>query len=983
MPDINLFINGKDTSGPAFKSAESNINKLTGQAEGASNKISTMGVALGTALGTVVGNGVTTAIGKLGELVGSVVTTGVNFDNMKQQAQIAFSTMLGSGQQAKSFLDNLQAFAAKTPFEFPDLLTASQRMLAMGFQSNQVLPTLTAIGDAVAGLGGNSQMVDRVTTALGQMQAKGKATGEEMMQLTEAGIPAWEFLAKKIGVSIPEAMQMVTKGSVDANTAITALVDGMNAKFGGLMDQQSKTFGGLLSTIKDTFAQISGKVMQPVFDLISRGLQSVVDWTSKPEFTAGVEKLAAWVQEVSDRVAKWIADVWPRAISALESVQAIIKLLVSGDFRGGIFGMNEDDPFINALLAARQAGIWLYDQIRRLVAVFGDWAGRVLPPLLDGLGKFFDWMSKAIEVVKTISRPVVDAIAKFVKFDDVMGALGVLLSGPVLAAFGGILLGLGQFLAPILAVTAAVAALRLAWQNDFFGIRTLTQQVLKNLSDWFYKESGIWKGTFEKTMEYLTWWAQGGWKNNIYFPIRSYLIGLGADINEWKMRSVAYFKEWVDKTVETIQGWYETGKHIFFSFINDTHAKVDWWVGEIKNFFEDYFGETGILATKLLPFKNQMLVTWKNISEGFMEKWQAIIDWWDRNVQPWIDKGIAIVQGLWDGMKQTWHDLSEWFTGVWGDLTDRFKRFFGIASPSTLFRSYGEYMMDGLREGIASRSASVQAEVDSLSNSLTIKMAMLKGAIVKDMSSIINAPAANGMVFLPGVTNLPKGSTTTPVVAGPTGPTIGGAVGGNTTTTGTAQGLLGGISLTTPDIQAAKDSAKAAADKVKDFIAGIGDFLNSTFANQKVWTTLGLTPEQLKAQKDNPNIIQRGSLGLPELRAADESIRRTMESLLGVAALNGDAAANVKGVLDKISAGTDLNKVANLLQSVVDYRTLANYYSNSDFANVLPNDPRLTGNSGQNNTYQYNITLQGSNNANADVMGLIQLLGGLQAGATP
>ena len=33
------------------------------------------------------------------------------------------------------------------------------------------------------------------------MQAKQKITGEEMMQLTEAGIPAWKILAKQMGMS--------------------------------------------------------------------------------------------------------------------------------------------------------------------------------------------------------------------------------------------------------------------------------------------------------------------------------------------------------------------------------------------------------------------------------------------------------------------------------------------------------------------------------------------------------------------------------------------------------------------------------------------------------------------------------------------------------------------------------------------------------------------------------------------------------------
>ena len=89
----------------------------------------------------------------------STVGTMFSFNAQMEQAQIGFSTMLGSAQRAKRFLDDVAAFAAKTPFEFPDLLDASKRMLAYGFAAEDVLPTMEAVGNATAvGLG--SQGID-------------------------------------------------------------------------------------------------------------------------------------------------------------------------------------------------------------------------------------------------------------------------------------------------------------------------------------------------------------------------------------------------------------------------------------------------------------------------------------------------------------------------------------------------------------------------------------------------------------------------------------------------------------------------------------------------------------------------------------------------------------------------------------------------------------------------------------------------------
>lgn len=168
-----------------------------------------------------------------------------------EQSKIAFTTMLGSAQKADAFLRELKDFAAHTPFELAGLQDASKKLLAMGFEAQSVVPMMTAVGNSVAALGGGASTIDRVTTALGQMKAKGKVSAEEMMQLTEAGIPAWDMLAKKIGVSVPEAMKMAERGTIASGTAINAILNGMNDRFGGMMAQQSKTFLGAWSNMQD------------------------------------------------------------------------------------------------------------------------------------------------------------------------------------------------------------------------------------------------------------------------------------------------------------------------------------------------------------------------------------------------------------------------------------------------------------------------------------------------------------------------------------------------------------------------------------------------------------------------------------------------------------------------------------------------------------------------------------------------------------
>ena len=185
-----------------------------------------------------------------------------------EQNRVAFTTLLRSAEKAKHFLGAMEKFAATTPFELPGVLAASKRLLAFGFTAEQVLPILRAVGDSAAALGLGEDGIQRMTLAIGQMQAKGKIQAQEMLQLAEAGVPAWELLAKAIGVDIPTAMKMAEEGQISAAQGIQAIVAGMNTKFSGMMEAQAQTINGIMSNIRDSV----GQTMTAIGDDIVRGL---------------------------------------------------------------------------------------------------------------------------------------------------------------------------------------------------------------------------------------------------------------------------------------------------------------------------------------------------------------------------------------------------------------------------------------------------------------------------------------------------------------------------------------------------------------------------------------------------------------------------------------------------------------------------------------------------------------------------------------
>lgn len=196
------------------------------------------------------------AIAGLGVAAVAAAREGLDLAMAAEQNAVAFETLMGSAAAAQKHLEDLRDFAASTPFQFTDLVEASKKMQALGFEAEQVVPMLTDIGDAVAAMGGNSQMIDRVVMAMGQMQAKGKATGEELMQMTEAGIPALKYMAQQAGVSTAEMQKLISKGLVPADEAIQAILAGMREDFGGMMAKQADTATGAVSNLEDAWKRV-------------------------------------------------------------------------------------------------------------------------------------------------------------------------------------------------------------------------------------------------------------------------------------------------------------------------------------------------------------------------------------------------------------------------------------------------------------------------------------------------------------------------------------------------------------------------------------------------------------------------------------------------------------------------------------------------------------------------------------------------------
>lgn len=201
------------------------------------------------------------------------------FSQELEYAKIAYSNLFGDTALADEFINVLKDFAAKTPFSFQESEAAAKRLLAYGIQYKNVMYVMQGVL-AASSMQGNPQAIESVSRALGQIYTKGRLMNEEMRQLAEAGIPAYEILQEKLGLT-QKQLQNLGKEGIPASKAINALVDGMNERFGGVVNASSKTLKGIISNIKDNAVMLVSGAFEPLITVIKSGLNELGEFLFK------------------------------------------------------------------------------------------------------------------------------------------------------------------------------------------------------------------------------------------------------------------------------------------------------------------------------------------------------------------------------------------------------------------------------------------------------------------------------------------------------------------------------------------------------------------------------------------------------------------------------------------------------------------------------------------------------------------------------
>jgi len=168
----------------------------------------------------------------------------------RETTKLSFNTLLGSEAASSAFLDDVLETANTTPFLYDDLVGISKTMLSFGTAVDDVIPTLTKVGDAGAALGLSTGDIGTVATYLGRMQSSDKATLEYLNPLNERGLSVFQWLADDLQVSVGEVYQKISKSELSGGYVSDVILRQFEKLYGGMMSVQSQSTEGLDSTLQ-------------------------------------------------------------------------------------------------------------------------------------------------------------------------------------------------------------------------------------------------------------------------------------------------------------------------------------------------------------------------------------------------------------------------------------------------------------------------------------------------------------------------------------------------------------------------------------------------------------------------------------------------------------------------------------------------------------------------------------------------------------
>lgn len=326
--------------------------------------------------------------------------------------------ILQDADGADKIFNQLQVLAVRSPFSFSDLTSYAKQLSAFSVPMEELFDTTKMLADVSAGLGVD---MSRIILAYGQIRSASFLRGQEVRQLTEAGIPILTELAKQFEeiegriVSAGEVFDKISSREVPFEMVAKVFKDmtSEGGKFYNMQEVQAETLKAKVKNLGDQYDIMLYQIGQAQDGLLKGSVSAIGELMSHWQaigrvivsVASGFGAYAAVLAAVAIRKKALMAidaiSVIARQTRVLGSLTNAVKLYVNGleqagraskaAFAGTIVGL------ITAVAVAIFQAVRAAGELNRELDKIADEKYSEMSRTIDGFDKLVNKLEQATE----------------------------------------------------------------------------------------------------------------------------------------------------------------------------------------------------------------------------------------------------------------------------------------------------------------------------------------------------------------------------------------------------------------------------------------------------------------------------------------------------------------------------------------------------------------------------------------------------------
>lgn len=259
------------------------------------------------------------AVKKAVEATVWAVSESINAAAQKEDVTTQFKVMLGDLEAAKYLYQEINQYAAVSPFETAGLADNVRQMMSFGQTAKEAFTDIKMLGDVALG---DQNKLNRLALVYSQTFSAKKLTGQDLLQYVNAGFNPLEYLSRKTGKSMADLRKEMEKGKITSDMVRDSFVAATSAggKFYKGAEEGSKTWNGMLSTLRDNIRMLGAELGDKVLPFLKEVLTALF---------AMWESIAGAYRQLAEFMGVFLSD-GPQAVTIAAGIAASFGLIADG-----------------------------------------------------------------------------------------------------------------------------------------------------------------------------------------------------------------------------------------------------------------------------------------------------------------------------------------------------------------------------------------------------------------------------------------------------------------------------------------------------------------------------------------------------------------------------------------------------------------------------------------------------------------------------